>query len=210
MADTNGGPPRHIFIIRHGEKPPHDEDVLDDPSTSDPPYGVDVEGRKNEHSLIPRGWQRSGALAGLFDPAVGPIRVGLAVPGHLFCPSYEHEEEGKTINHRTYQTILALSNRLNIKIVHTHVKGKEKELAAEVVKHSKGVLICWEHKHIPDLASAIANPGVVPKKWCDDRFDIIWRFTLSAVTDRPKYEFSQIPQLLLRGDSDKPIPPTSV
>src|SRR5580693_7483053 len=57
------GPPEVIYIIRHGEKP--------DPG---PPHGVDFHGRKDEHSLLPRGWQRSGALTALFGPASGPRR----------------------------------------------------------------------------------------------------------------------------------------
>src|SRR5262249_29589505 len=50
-------PPEVVYIIRHAEKP------LKPPSS-----GVDFEGGHNEHSLLPRGWQRSGALAVLFHP----------------------------------------------------------------------------------------------------------------------------------------------
>lgn len=45
-------------MIRHGEKPPD----------SPPPHGVDVDGEHDPHSLVPRGWQRAGALATLFAP----------------------------------------------------------------------------------------------------------------------------------------------
>ena len=54
-------PPEVIYIIRHGEKP------ADQPPA--PPFGVDYEGDQDAHSLLPRGWQRSGGLAVLFDPA---------------------------------------------------------------------------------------------------------------------------------------------
>ena len=63
--------PEVIYIIRHGEKPP------DRPPKHPAAHsGVDFRGHQNEHSLLPRGWQRSGALAALFDPTHGPRRVG--------------------------------------------------------------------------------------------------------------------------------------
>jgi hypothetical protein len=57
--------PEVIYIIRHAEKP-----------LKPPLSGVDFAGGRNEHSLLPRGWQRSGALAALFHPEFGPMRAG--------------------------------------------------------------------------------------------------------------------------------------
>jgi len=64
-------PPGIIYIIRHGEKPADPADVApgQSPSPPAPPFGIDVQGNQDLHSLLPRGWQRSGALAVLFDPA---------------------------------------------------------------------------------------------------------------------------------------------
>ena len=53
-------PPEVIYIIRHVEKP-----------VKPPLSGGDFEGGQNEHSLLPGGWQRSGALAALFHPDFG-------------------------------------------------------------------------------------------------------------------------------------------
>src|SRR6201987_954925 len=79
-------PPDVIYIIRHGEKPEEPA-----PGRSAPAHrGVDFHGNQNEHSLLPRGWQRSGALAVLFDPRHGPLRAGLQVPRMLISPSYGH------------------------------------------------------------------------------------------------------------------------
>ena len=58
-------PPEAVYIIRHGEKP---QDLA--PKHPAAHSGVDFRGKQNEHSLLPRGWQRSGALAALFDPTV--------------------------------------------------------------------------------------------------------------------------------------------
>jgi len=66
------------------------------------------------------------------------------------------------------------------------------------------VLICWDHAHIPALASALplARGTVIPKAWPDDRYDVIWTFTLAAADE---YSFGQVPQLLLSGDTDTVI-----
>jgi hypothetical protein len=191
-------PPEAVFIIRHGEKP---QDLV--PKHPAVHSGVDFQGNQNEHSLLPRGWQRSGALAALFDPAHGPLRAGLRVPRMLISPSYGHVS--KTADHRTYQTIRGLSDRLGVEITADFAKGQEPQLATAVLNSGPGaVLICWEHGHIPALASALplVSSTVIPKSWPDDRYDVIWTFTLTADAT---YAFGQVPQLLLSGDADTVI-----
>jgi hypothetical protein len=192
----HAAPPDAIYIIRHGERPEEPK-----PSRSVPAHrGVDFRGNQNEHSLLPRGWQRSGALAALFDPSRGPLRAGLRVPRRLISPLYG--DSRKTAEHRTHQTISGISDRLGIAIATDFAKGHEPQLAAALKKSGPGaVLICWDHAHIPTLASALPLVGgtVIPKTWPDDRFDVIWTFTLVTSGE---YCFGQVPQLLLSGDSD--------
>ena len=71
------------------------------------------------------------------------------------------------------------------------------------------VLICWEHQHIPALASSLpAIPGtVIPQQWPGDRFDVIWTFTLVPGSTPAQYVFGQIPQQLLSGDTATTISP---
>lgn len=201
-------PPRLVYIIRHGEKPP-------DPSPGaaphapppGPPFGVDLEGNQCPHSLIPQGWQRSGALTLLFDPTIGPPQAGLQAPGTLFSPSYG--DLSKTIEHRTHQTIQGLAGRLGLQINHPFQEGQESDLALSVVKNSSGVvLICWEHDHIPALATAfpVIAKTEIPSTWPSDRFDVIWTFTLAPDAGQPLYVFGQVPQQLLVGDADTVIP----
>ncbi|MGD0609791.1 MAG: hypothetical protein ABSA53_40285, partial [Streptosporangiaceae bacterium] len=150
-----------------------------------------------------RGWQRSGALAALFDPTHGPLRAGLRVPRLLISPSYG--PPSKTADHRTHQTIRGLSERLGVEITADFAKGQEPQLATAVLTSGTGtVLICWEHGHIPALASALplASGTVIPKSWPADRYDVIWTFTLTADAT---YAFGQVPQLLLSGDADTVI-----
>lgn len=189
-------PPEVIYIIRHGEKP--EEPTLR--RAAPVRRGVDFHGNQNEHSLLPRGWQRSGALAALFDPSQGPLRPGLRVPRMLISPSYG--DSAKTAEHRTHQTISGISDRLGIAIASDFAKGHEEQLAAELKKSGPGAaLICWDHAHIPALASALplVDGTVIPHTWPEERFDVIWAFTL--VTD-DEYSFAQVPQLLLSGDTD--------
>jgi hypothetical protein len=189
-------PPEVIYIIRHAEKPfkPHLS-------------GVDYEGGPNEHSLLPRGWQRSGALAALFHPDFGPLRPDLQTPTMLVAPSWGHPH--KTAAHRSYQTIQGLSERLGLPITSPFAQGHEQQLAESLVRsHSGVVLICWEHKHIPVIASALPLAGdtAIPEKWPGDRYDVIWSFTLAPEPGPPRYTFSQIPQQLLSGDAETVIP----
>jgi hypothetical protein len=189
-------PPEVIYIIRHGEKPEEPTLRRAVPARR----GVDFHGNQNEHSLLPRGWQRSGALAALFDPSQGPLRAGLQVPRRLISPSYG--DSAKTAEHRTHQTIRGVSDRLGIAIATDFAKGHEEQLAADLKKSGPGaVLICWDHAHIPTLASALplVRGTVIPTTWPEDRFDVIWAFTLVADDE---YAFAQVPQLLLSGDTD--------
>src|SRR6516164_7034073 len=116
-------PPDVIYIIRHGEKPA-DPPALGPGQAAPapaPPFGVDFEGNQDDHSLLPRGWQRSGALAVLFDPASGAPQAGLQVPAALLSPSYG--DPATTTVHRTYQTILGLGDRLGLKIASDFAEG---------------------------------------------------------------------------------------
>lgn len=201
-------PPDVIYIIRHGEKPadPPPQAPGQAPPPPVAPFGVDDQGNQDAHSLLPRGWQRSGALAVLFDPAAGPLQAGLQTPTALLSPSYG--DPGKTAAHRTYQTIQGLSGRLGLAIVSAFAEGQEPQLAASVVSGYSGVvLICWEHDHIPALASSLpAVPGtVIPQQWPGGRFDVIWTFTLVQGAAPVQYSFSQVPQQLLSGDTDTVI-----
>ena len=139
-ARGGDGPPEAIYIIRHGEKP---GDPLPAQGKHEGPlFGVDYRGAKDGHSLLPRGWQRSGALVALFAPAAGPPRSGLRTPATLLSPS--HGDPAKTAVRRTYQTIQGLADHLGLKIGTPFEVGDEPQLAERLVAaHSGVVLICW-------------------------------------------------------------------
>src|SRR5690349_25009534 len=75
VAPTSGAaePVTEVMIIRHGEKP--------DGSAE----GVDAQGKQDDKSLTEVGWARARALVGLFDPAAGRTRAGLARPSAIYA-----------------------------------------------------------------------------------------------------------------------------
>ena len=188
--------PAAIYIIRHGEKP------------TGKVVGVDIDGAQNPDSLIPQGWQRAGGLATLFDPSSGGFADSLlSRPTLIAVPSY-----GTPDKHRTYQTAWPLGMKLQLSLQADFAVGKEHHLVDWLLGQSgQTILICWEHDHIQDITdrlSPVISGGDVPGPWPGDRFDIV-----VALTPNPgapgTYVCTQIPQLLLAGDSPQPIPPAS-
>jgi hypothetical protein len=184
-------PPRTIYLIRHGEKPDH--------QSPDQATGVEIGGEHNSHSLTPRGWQRSGALAVLFTRPPRPGDTALAVPDRLICPDYGDRTGGAI--HRPYQTLLALSGVTGRPIETPYRETHEADLATAVLAGKAGtVLICWEHGRIPVIAAAIPTTTPVPVEWPDHRFDLIWQFTLADQATLT-YVFREVAQNVLEGDS---------
>jgi hypothetical protein len=88
-------------------------------------------------------------------------------------------------------------------------QGQEQQLADNLVRsHSGVVLICWEHSHIPVIASSLplVSGTAIPRKWPGHRYDVIWSFTLVPGPGPARYSFDQIPQQLLAGDAGTVIP----
>ncbi len=207
---TDPAAPRTIFIIRHGEKP----EVPPPPNN-----GVDIDGNIDQHSLAPVGWQRAGGLIGLLAPYGGALRDGILTPEELYSPGYA--TPAKTAAARTHQTILPLSQVLDVQIDNTYVESRthskeashatqpsEQALGTALAAQTSGItLICWEHTAIHEIANAIlplaAGPPI-PQTWPKLRFDVVFSFSRAAGTS-DAYVFTQIPQMLLVGDKDEPI-----
>jgi hypothetical protein len=185
-----------IMVVRHGEKP----------GSPPPPNGVDSHGVVNPDCLIPRGWQRSGALACLFSD------MGVAARKHIAVPTKVYATDPGTKSERPKETVEAVSElQLNgAKPDLTWGEGQETTL----VEHAKAdaakgpVLIGWHHQKIPAIANAIVgNDTTTPQHWPGKRFDMVWVFELQS--DGKTWDFHQVPQLVLYGDSDKDIPMTT-
>lgn len=181
-----------ILLVRHGEKP------------ATGLQGVKLDGSASEHSLIPRGWQRAGALARFFGPISDrPPTSGLPVPQVLIAASPKAPGADKSEkSEREKETIMPVAELLAITPHLEFGKGEEADVAALAISCNQPVLIVWEHENIPKLGRAIAPSATIPAAWPSERFDMVWVFRPNV---QGNYDFSQLPQLLLAGDSAQPI-----
>ena len=194
-------PATKIMIIRHAEKP----------TTTPPPptNGVTITGTQDQDSLIPRGWQRAGALVTLFSPSRGPLQNSdIATPQFIFATSTSDTE-----GNRPEETITPLAEKLGLVPV---LIGDTQlgEVVTAAINSNGVVLICWPHGEIPKLARLIPlstriDPNLIPSSWPSDRFDVVFVFDLDTTSTGTFYTFNQVPELLLAGDSPNPIPTSS-
>ena len=105
---------------------------------------------------------------------------------------------------RPQHTVLELAQALGLKLDLRFPKGEEAGLAKAAVAAAGPVLIAWEHEDIPDIVNAIVDDKTTcPQKWDGARFDLVWVLDRKIAGDG--WDFTQAPQLLLSGDSAKPI-----
>jgi hypothetical protein len=184
--------PTSISLIRHAEKQLADE----------PPYSVSVDGVPDPESLTPRGWQRSGAIVGLFVPRPDhPDRGLFPTPAHLFASKLGPHSHSR----RPRETLQPLSERLGLPINEDFVQDDLDRLVEAILACDGDVLVAWEHKRIPLIANRlVGDPSTVPQVWPDDRYDLVW--ILEPETNAGLLRLRQVPQLLLAGDRPELIP----
>jgi len=179
-----------IMVIPHAEKPTQSI------------AGVREDGQQSSHDLIVRGWQRAGALACFFAPTQGPMQSSLiSTPQFLFAsaPSDGSSNENESKSHRPEETIEPLAKKLELQINLQFAKGQEADVAEAAQACGGPVLIAWQHEAIYEIAKAIPGGSVAPRNWPGKRFDIVFVFTLDSSNNA--YDFAQVPQCLLAGDS---------
>jgi hypothetical protein len=177
-----------IMVIRHGEKPSADGSIV----------GVDCSGAANPDELSVLGWQRAGALVGFFAEANGVRRPGIYKPDFLFAPGTTQ----KVTSVRAAHTLAPLAGFIGTTMSTRFTKGEEPALVRTATALPGTILVAWEHRAIVDIANALMGRNDrTPQAWPDDRFDLVWVFE----RNESNWRFSQVPQLLLPGDSAKPI-----
>jgi hypothetical protein len=163
--------PAEVILIRHAEKP----------------------AQGNE--LSPRGWQRAFALVGFF--LNNPMMTRFGTPTVLF-PMAQMSVGGSV---RAIQTITPLAKQLGLPLHLNYTRDQYPEAAQEILRNpaydGKTVLICWEHKVLPDFAAHLGLRNG-PTDWPDSVFDRAWVIDYSG--DRI-VGFHDLPQRLLAGDS---------
>jgi len=180
-----------IMLIRHGEKP----------APPAPPHGIHPEGKPDKECLTVRGWQRAGALAGFFAPPNGSLQIPDIAKPHFLFASKPLKRGG---SQRAVQTLTPLAEKLGIEINIKYRKQRLEEMLEEVFSCDGVVLISWQHDFLPLIANHIlGNSTVVAQKWPVGRFDMVWVFDRKPKSDT--YQFKEVPQCLLSGDSTTPI-----
>lgn len=185
-------PATKIMIVRHAEKPT-------DPGVTPEIDGVTAGGQNDPEELVVRGWQRSGGLVRLFAPRDGHfVDPRLATPQAIFASGVAHHSKSLRPQH----TVLELANVLGLQLNTGFVKDDYDAMADAAVATDGIVLIAWEHQDIPSIGNRITgNTTTVPQTWPGSRFDLVWVFDRHG----GGWTFSQVPQLLLSGDSASPI-----
>jgi hypothetical protein len=183
------------MLVRHAEKP----------LGEGPPRGVTIDGTPDPESLTPRGWQRAGALVGLFVAAGSGSRgLALPTPTHLFASEIGPDSSSA----RPQQTLVPLGERLGLTVDTRYRKQQLSELAQAVEATDGTVLIAWEHHLIPQLASLlVGDPASVPGVWPDDRYDVVWVLEDSGSSQGRRLR--QVPEMVLAGDRPEPIAASS-
>lgn len=180
-----------ISLIRHGEKQLGDG----------PPHGVSVDGILDPQSLTARGWQRAGALVGLFVPRPDQAGHGmLPTPTHLFASELGVHSQSR----RPIETLQPMADRLGLPIDEPFLQDDLDGLVQAARGCDGDVLIAWEHKRIPLIANRlVGDASTVPQVWPDDRYDLVW--VLEPDPTSGDFRLRQVPQLLLAGDRPEPI-----
>lgn len=178
-----------IMIIRHGEKP----------TKAAVPFGIDLAGQPDTHSLTEQGWIRAASLVGLFVPRPGSGRAALPRPSMIYASG---TGDGGAEGNRPRQTVRPLAMALRVPVDTRFSRGQESRLVAQAASQPGPTLICWQHGEIPAIAQAFGNvTPTPPDTWPDDRFDVIWKLTATGTG----WTFAQVPELALPGDQTQPI-----
>ena len=183
--------PSIVMLLRHAEKPLSDG----------PPHGVTVDGALDPESLTPRGWQRAGALVGLFVPDSPDGRSSrLPTPTHLFASQIGPHSSSA----RPRETLLPLSERLGLAVDSRFSKEDLAGLVQAVEATDGIVLIAWEHHLIPSLATMLVGAASrVPQVWPDDRYDMVWVVEDPGTAGTRRLR--EVAEMLLAGDQPSPI-----
>ncbi len=174
------------MFIRHGEKP----------SETGAPFGVNQHGKEDSHALSVRGWQRAGALAGLFKLAQQSGYPGLVTPAAIYATAPNSDSHST----REFNTAQPLADALSITVNIDYPHGHEHHLATHIAGQAEPTLVVWHHGELPAAIAEfpIVNQSEVPSEWPEERFDLVW--VLKRDTDSLQYTFSQLNQRLLDGD----------
>ncbi len=146
----------------------------------------------SNENLATKGYERAAALAYYLPDAFGTI-------DHIFAAGVGPKSHSK----RPVETITPLAERLHKKVHDTFLKYQFPEMVSHIFSDDSYtdsvVAIAWQHTDIESIATAFGAEKVPTTKWPEACFDLVWKLTY---TGNKSYVLTQIPQLLLYGDSN--------
>ena len=163
--------PAQVILIRHAEKP------------------------ASGNELDSQGWRRANALVGFFESTPSMTRFGTPAAIYAMAPK---DTNGSL---RPIETVTPLADSLGLKINTGYKKEELAGLVNDIMKtrayDGKMVLVCWEHKMIPEIVDEFGW-NAAPQSWDGSVFDRAWVLNFNG---NKVVSFEDIPQRLLPGDS---------
>jgi broad specificity phosphatase PhoE len=149
--------PAQVILFRHAEKP------------------YPVEGAH----LSEQGYARARSWAPFFERDPESIRFGKIVALYAMKPK---DQEGSV---RAIETLEPTAQLLNLPIHSNFFRDEINSLVREIFTepaYDRGtVLICWEHKVIPEIAHALGAKSA-PERWDGSVYDQVWFLNMSSGT----------------------------
>ncbi|MFK7750554.1 MAG: hypothetical protein AB8B65_19335 [Kordia sp.] len=149
----------------------------------------------SNENLSTKGYERAAALAYYMPATFGKI-------DHIFAAGVGH----KSHSERPRETITPLAERLDKKVHDSYLKYQYKEMITHIFSDDKytdsTIAMAWQHTDIEAIANAFGTKDVPTSKWPGSCFDLVWKLIYNG--DKT-YTLTQIPQLLMYGDTDDVI-----
>jgi len=179
--------PKTVLIIRHAEKTGDKEDI----------------------HLSEQGKQRAEMLYQLFEPSKDRPNP-FPKPDFIFAAAHHKDSQRplETITPCATKWKMSINNLFDSKLPPPDADKKNAklnmynlrdEIFGDSTYFGKTILICWRHSTLPELAKTF-KATKVPEKWDDNVFDRVW---LISYNDEGAAKFEDLPQRLMKGDSEK-------
>ncbi len=153
--------PAQVLIIRHGEKPANGDD------------------------LSAAGYQHAKELVPYFESNPAVTEYGTPVAIYAFGPKQKADpKDVEATSLRGIETVTPLADALGLSVLSQFNKDQTQEIVDEVLStpeyDGKMVLICWEHKMIPQLAHQFGATQA-PAEWPDGSvYNQVWEIDFSG------------------------------
>ncbi|TPX58580.1 hypothetical protein PhCBS80983_g03056 [Powellomyces hirtus] len=188
-----------VIIIRHAEKLPWDRGLT--------PHKDVKAAYIDNHVLSAKGYERAQAFVAYFQCRQEMAALLRARPWGAVIAQDVDSEGGWGKSERPRETVDPLMRAPTMKDVPfiLYKKSDADHMVNSILSGKycgKTVLISWCHQMIPELAKQLGIPPSSVPEWDKKRFDVTWVLNL----DGRNSSFTQIPQRLLYGDLDVPMP----